>query len=56
MRLRVCVYVCTSDEFGAEEKQWVSRSHTVSVEKSESEYRDETEQNKDSEKEKCIEN
>ena len=40
MRLRVCVYVCTSDEFGAEEKQWVSRSQRVSIEKSKSEYRE----------------
>ena len=29
MRLRVCVYVCTSDEFCAEERGCVSRSRNV---------------------------
>ena len=36
----VCVYVCTSDEFCAEEREYVSRSQRVSVEESESECRD----------------
>ena len=40
MRLRVCVYVCTSDEFCAEEKECVSRSQGVSIEKSESACRE----------------
>ena len=37
MRLRACVYLCTSDEFCAEEKQCASRSRVTSkTEQSES--------------------
>ena len=40
MRLRVYVYGCTSDEFCAEEREYVLRTQRVSVKKSESECRD----------------
>ena len=50
MRLRVCVYVCTSDEFCAEERECWSRSQRASVEKS----RRKTEQSERCEKENRV--
>ena len=38
--MRVCVYVCTSDEFCAEERECVSRSQRVRIEKTKSAYRE----------------